>query len=267
MDWRDEGILLTVRPHGESSAIVETLTRDHGRHAGLVRGGARAAQSSAMQPGTQVILDWRARLSEHLGQFRIEPVRSRAAAIMSDRVALAGLNAMGALLVTLLPEREPNPAVYDATIGLADALAENAWDWPARYAMWEVSMLTALGFGLDLTRCASTGRTDDLAYVSPRSGRAVSREAGGAWADRLLPLPGFLVGQGRISIGAVREAMRMTGFFLENWACPAFERKGLPEARARLVRLLENHVIEPGSGTAKGLPAAGVESPGPHVRR
>jgi DNA repair protein RecO (recombination protein O) len=243
MDWRDEGILLTVRPHGETSAIIETLTREHGRHAGLVRGGKRAAQSPTMQPGTQLALEWRARLSEHLGHFQIEPVRSRAAAIMSDRVALAGLNAMGALLVTLLPEREPNPAVYDATIDLADALAENAWDWPARYARWEIGLLTALGFGLDLTRCARTGTTEDLAYVSPRSGRAVSREAGGAWADRLLPLPG----RGRVSIGAVREAMRMTGFFLEHWACPAFERQGLPEARARLARLFETHVIdEPG---------------------
>lgn len=266
MDWRDEGILLTVRPHGESSVIIETLTRDHGRHAGLVRGGASAAQSPTMQPGTQVVLQWRARLSEHLGQFQIEPVRSRAAAIMSDRVALAGLNAMGALLVTLLPEREPNLRVYDASVGLADALAENAWDWPARYAQWEVLLLTALGFGLDLTRCAGTGGADDLAYVSPRSGRAVSRGAGGAWADRLLPLPGFLVGQGKVSIGAVREALRMSGFFLENWACPAFERKGLPEARARLVRLLENHVIEPPAAAQSGGHRAESGGPGQRAR-
>lgn len=245
MEWRDEGILLTVRPHGETSAIIDTLTREHGRHAGLVQGGKSAAQSPAMQPGTQLALHWRARLSEHLGHFLIEPVRSRAAAIMSDRAALAGLNAMAALLVSLLPEREPNPAVYDATIDLADALAEIAWDWPASYARWEVGLLTALGFGLDLTRCAGTGATEDLAYVSPRSGRAVSRAAGGAWADRLLPLPGFLTGQGRVSIGAVGEAMRMTGYFLEHWACPAFERNGLPEARLRLAQLLETHAIDP----------------------
>jgi DNA repair protein RecO (recombination protein O) len=220
-----------------------------------------------MQPGTQVALQWRARLSEHLGQFQIEPVRSRAAAIMSNRVALAGLNAMGALLVTLLPERESNPQVYDATVDLADALAENAWDWPARYALWEVLLLAALGFGLDLTRCAGTGRADDLAYVSPRSGRAVSREAGGAWADRLLPLPGFLVGQGNVSVGAVREALRMTGFFLENWACPAFEQKGLPEARVRLIRLLETHVIEPPAAVPSGRHSAGAGSPDQRARR
>ncbi|MCH8952481.1 MAG: DNA repair protein RecO [Proteobacteria bacterium] len=247
MDWRDEGILLAVRPHGESSAIIETLTREHGRHAGLVRGARGAKLAPVLQPGTQLALEWRARLVEHLGHFRIEPVRSRAAAIMADRAALAALNAIGALLVTLLPEREPNEPVYHGTVALADALAEAAWDWPARYARWELDLLTALGFGLDLASCGATGATEDLAYVSPRSGRAVSHEAGGAWADKLLPLPGFLIGPGAPTIGAVREALRLTGFFLEHRACPALGRDALPEARGRLVRLLENHeMVAPG---------------------
>ena len=247
MDWRDEGILLAVRPHGESSAIIETLTREHGRHAGLVRGARGAKLAPVLQPGTQLALEWRARLVEHLGHFRIEPVRSRAAAIMADRAALAALNAIGALLVTLLPEREPNEPVYHGTVALADALAEAAWDWPARYARWELDLLTALGFGLDLASCGATGATEDLAYVSPRSGRAVSCEAGGAWADKLLPLPAFLIGRGAVSIGAVREALRLTGFFLEHRACPALGRDALPEARGRLVRLLENHeMVAPG---------------------
>ena len=248
MDWRDEGILLTVRPHGEAGAIVETLTREHGRHSGLVQGGKSASMSPMLQPGTQLALEWRARLAEHLGHFKIEPLRSRAALIMSDRAALGGLNAMGALLVALLPEREPNQPIYDSTVALADALAEGAWDWPARYALWEARLLAALGFGLDLSRCAATGLREDLVYVSPRSGRAVSRDAGGAFADRLLPLPGFLIGQGRPTIGAVREALRTTGYFLENWVCPAFERKDLPESRARLLRLLDRHVMVPPEG-------------------
>ena len=247
MDWRDEGILLVVRPHGESSAIVETLTREHGRHSGLVRGARRSKMSPVLQPGTQLALDWRARLADHLGHFRIEPVRSRAAAIMSDRTALAGLNAIGALLVTLLPEREPNPEVYDRTVALADALAAGEWDWPAQYALWEVALLTALGFGLDLTRCGASGVTEDLVFVSPRTGRAVSHDSGGAWADKLLPLPGFLIGRGAPSIGAVRESLRMSGYFLEHWACPALERKALPEARARLIMRFESHeMVAPG---------------------
>jgi DNA repair protein RecO (recombination protein O) len=249
MDWRDEGILLAVRPHGESSAIIETLTREHGRHSGLVQGGNGAKMSPVLQPGTQLSLEWRARLSEHLGNFRIEPVRSRAAAIMADRVALGALNAIGALLVALLPEREPNPDVYDQTVLLADALAAGEWDWPARYARWEVALLTALGFGLDLTRCGATGVTEDLVYVSPRTGRAVSRETGGAWADKLLPLPAFLIDRGAPTIGAVRESLRMSGWFLEHWVCPAFERKTLPGARMRLARLLETHEMRvPGLG-------------------
>ena len=243
MDWRDEGILLTVRSHGESSAIVETLTRDHGRHAGLVRGGGGAKLAPWMQPGTQLALEWRARLAEHLGHFRIEPVRSRAAAIMADRAALAALNSIGALLVTLLPEREPNRPVYDRTVALADALAAREWNWPARYAQWEVALLTALGFGLDLSACGATGVTENLVYVSPRTGRAVSQDAGGAWADQMLPLPAFLIGRGSVTIGAVREALRMTGYFLEHRACPALGRDALPEARARLTRLLESHAM------------------------
>jgi DNA repair protein RecO (recombination protein O) len=251
MDWRDEGILLTTRPHGETSVIVEVLTRDHGRHAGLVQGGKSARQSPMLQPGTQLMLDWRARLAEHLGHFRIELVRSRAAAIMQDRTALAGLTAIGSLLVAFLPEREPNPAIYDLTAALADALAAGEWDWPVGYARWEVALLTALGFGLDLTRCGATGTTEDLAYVSPRTGRAVNRATGGAWADKLLPLPEFLIGHGdptvAPTIGAVREALRMTGFFLEHWVCPALERQALPEARARLLHRFEGHeMVAPG---------------------
>lgn len=243
MEWRDEGLLLAVRPHGETSAVIEVLTRTHGRHAGLVYGGQGTRLAPVLQPGAQLDVAWRARLAEHLGHYRVEPVRARAAAIMAEPAALAALNAMGALSVAFLPEREPNPALYDETLALADALATRAWDWPAAYARWELALLAALGFGLDLDRCAATGVRDDLAYVSPRSGRAVSRTAGGAWADRLLPLPGFLLGRGQPTIGAVREALRTTGHFLEHWACPAFERPAPPEARARLIRLLDRHAM------------------------
>lgn len=238
MDWRDEGILLAVRPHGESSAIIEVLTREHGRHAGLVQGGGASKLAPVLQPGAQLSLEWRARLAEHLGHYRVELLRSRAGSIIEDRIALAGLNAVGALVVALLPEREPNPEIYDRTLALVDALTAGEAHWLAGYAQWEVALLSALGFGLDFSCCAATGKAEDLAYVSPRSGRAVSRSAGGAWADRMLPLPGFLTGTAPPTTGAVREALRMTGFFLEHWACPAFERQALPEARARLIERL-----------------------------
>jgi DNA repair protein RecO (recombination protein O) len=244
MDWRDEGLLLSVRRHGENSAIIEVLTAEHGRHAGLVRGGGGMKLGTILQPGAQLSLDWRARVEDNLGTYTVEPIRSRAARIMGDRARLAGLNAMAAMILTTMPEREPNPEFYALTIALADALADDQPPWPALYARWEVALLTMLGFGLDLTRCAASGVRSDLAYVSPRTGRAVSRAAGAAWADRLLPLPGFLNGQGQLTSGAVREALRLTGYFLETWMLPAFEQSSLPAARQRLIEVLETFEIQ-----------------------
>lgn len=250
MDWQDEGLLLSIRDHGESAAIIEVLTARHGRHSGLVRGGAGQKMSAVLQPGTQLALEWRARLEEHLGHFRVEPLRGRAAGIMADRGTLAAFNAMAALILTLVPERAPDEALHGASAALADALAAQSPDWPADYARWEMMFLDALGFGLDLGRCAVTGSRHELAFVSPRTGRAVTREVGGPWADKLLPLPGFLVGQGRANPGAVREALRLTGWFLVHRACAAMEREALPEARERLLRLLDRPPAAAGQGGA-----------------
>lgn len=260
MEWRDQGILLSVRRHGESSAIIEVLTPDHGRHSGLVRGGAGKAQAPVLQPGAQLSLEWNARLADHLGHFRVEPIRARAAAIMADRNALGALNAVSALLVRLLPEREPNPEIYAATLALVDALGAADPRWPVRYALWELTLLDALGFGLDLGSCASTGTREDLVYVSPRSGRAVSRAAGAPYAERLLPLPQFLLG-GRpaAGIGEVRQALRLTGHFLENRVCPAFDLAEMPGARIRLVRLLDGWDIGSPNAPVTDAPAAGPD--------
>ncbi|MEM7210544.1 MAG: DNA repair protein RecO [Pseudomonadota bacterium] len=239
MEWRAEGILLWVRRHGETSAIIEVLTPEHGRHAGLVQGGATQAKAQMLQPGAQLSLEWSARLAEHLGTYKIDLVRSRAATIMTSRDSLAALNVVSALLVKFLPEREPSPELYDATLQIVDCLGEANPFWPVLYAKWELSLLQAVGFGLDLNSCASTGTRDDLVYVSPRSGRAVCRAAGAPFAARMLPLPQFLIDRGVPSMPDVREALRLTGYFLENWVCPAFEVKSIPEARKRLIRLSE----------------------------
>jgi DNA repair protein RecO (recombination protein O) len=247
MDWRDEGLLLSVRRHGESSAIIEVLTAGHGRHAGLVHGGGGRKLSAVLQPGTQLSLAWRARLEDHLGTYRVEPVQGRAAGIMACPARLAALNALAALCLATLPEREPLGQLYDATVGLADSLAGAAPDWPARYARWELTLLAELGFGLDLARCAATGTRDQLIYVSPRTGRAVSRQAGGPWADRLLPLPAFLAGGAPATMGAVREALRLTGHFLEAWVRPALGAEALPEARGRLLERLDRFEMPAGA--------------------
>lgn len=232
MDWRDEGALLTVHPHGESAAIIEVFTAEHGRHAGVVRGGGSRKMAPVLQPGAQLSVEWRARLEEHLGAFRVEPIRSRAAAMMSDRRALAAIGSVASLITAYLPERESHPAFYARTMALLDGLGE-AEDWPRHYAMWELALLAELGFGLDLTVCAATGLTQDLVYVSPKSGRAVSRLAGEPYRDRMLPLPGFMIGR---EGGDMAAALRLTGYFLQHWAAAAIGKQP-PAARGRLADL------------------------------
>ena len=174
MDWRDEGILIGVRRHGESAAVIEVFTAGHGRHAGVVRGGAGRRMAPVLQPGARLQVEWTARLEEHLGHFRVEPLAATTAAIMADRAALEALGSVAALLSAALPERDAHPALYAATADLVAALGA-APDWPARYAAWELALLAELGFGLDLSACAVSGATEDLVWVSPQSGRAVSR--------------------------------------------------------------------------------------------
>lgn len=233
MEWRDEGILLTARRHGEGAAILEAFTAAHGRHAGVAPGGGSRRMAPLLQPGAQLDLEWHARLESHIGRYRVEPIRSRAAALMSDRRALAAMGAVAALL-RYLPEREPHPALYARTLTLMDALGTDP-DWPTLYALWELDLLAELGFGLDLSACAATGTREDLVWISPRTGRAVSREAGAPYADRLLPLPGYFLGRRE---GAPADGLRATGHFLRAWVAPAFGAEGPPEARERLAELL-----------------------------
>jgi len=238
MDWSDEGIVTAVRRHGESAAILEVFTAAHGRHAGVVRGGAGRRMAPLLQPGNLLGLVWTARLEEHIGSFRVEPLASVAGPVMADRAALAALASMTALIGVALPERAPHPALYGATRDVVLALARAA-DWPARYARWELALLDELGFGLDLGRCAVTGATEDLAHVSPRSGRAVSRAAGAPWAGRLLALPAFLrPGDAVAQAGDIAAALALTGYFLEARLAPSLARGALPAARARAAALL-----------------------------
>jgi DNA repair protein RecO (recombination protein O) len=239
MEWSDSAIVLSSRPHGENGVILELLTRDHGRHLGLVRGGTSRRIRPALQPGNSLDVHWRGRLAEHLGSFTAELARARAGALMEGREALAGLNAFTAMAAAALPERQPYAPVFVAGEVLLDAMAaSDAAHWLPLYARWEAGLLEALGFGLDLSECAATGATADLVYVSPRSGRAVSRAGAGIYADRLFKLPSFLSGQrdgkgGEPSPEETREALRLTGHFL---GARVLEPHGqeMPRARPRL---------------------------------
>ena len=232
MQWSDTGFVLAARRHGETALIVELLTRAHGRHAGLVRGGQSPRRRAVLQPGNAVAATWRGRLAEHLGTIECELVRAHAARLLDDPDRLAALAAAAALLAAALPEREPHPDVYASFAALVEAL-DSAVAWPAHYVVWECDLLAALGFGLDLSRCAATGRRDDLAYVSPRTGRAISREAGRPYRDKLLQLPGFLCGDESAETADIVAGLALTGHFLHVHLF-APQGRGLPEARLRL---------------------------------
>lgn len=240
MEWRDEGIILGTRRHGETSAILEVMTRAHGRHLGLVRGGRSRRLQPVLQPGNRVDLVWRARLDEHLGTFQAEALETNAARLMDSAVAVYGLQVLAAHL-RLLPERDAHAALYE-TLCLMIAHLDDADAAGELVARFELLVLEELGFGLDLAECAATGTHADLVYVSPKSGRAVSREAGAPWHDRMLPLPAFLQrGSGqRADAAAVEDAFRLTGFFL---ARHVYEPRGLqaPEARAGFLSALRRH--------------------------
>ncbi len=232
MEWSDEGIVLAVRRHGETSAILSLLTAEHGRHAGLVRGGASRRMRGFLQPGNTVSATWRARLEEHLGAYVVEPLHSCAA--LYDRPGpLAALTAAMALLESTLPERSPHPEMYRSLGVLLGALERP--DWAETYVRWELLLLADLGFGLDLESCAATGANDGLAFVSPKSGRAVSLSAGEKWRDRMLPLPRFLSPEGGAADARqVVDGLRLTGWFLERHVFEPHDRRS-PDARERLV--------------------------------
>ncbi len=239
MEWRDEGIILGARRHGETSVILEVMTRGHGRHLGLVRGGRSRKQQPVLQAGNRVDLVWRARLDEHLGMFQAEALESNAARLFESATAVFGLQTLAAHL-RLLPERDSHANLYETLLVLIEHLddPEAVGELVVRF---ELLVLEELGFGLDLTECAATGVRRDLAYVSPKSGRAVSRAAGAPWSAKMLALPAFLLQPGlRADSGALDQAFRLTGFFM---ARHVYEPRGLqsPDARGGFLAALRKH--------------------------
>jgi DNA repair protein RecO (recombination protein O) len=245
MEWLDEAVIVSVRPHGETAAVVELLTRTHGRHAGLVHGGRSRKSRPVLQIGNHVSARWKARLSDQLGHMTIELERAYAAAAMDDPAALAGLNALCAL-ARVLPERDPHPNLYEITLFVL-GFFDDSRIWPALYVRWELALLDELGFGLDLTSCASTGSRDELCYVSPKSGRAVSQQAGAPYHNRLLTLPAFLTpdrptgGNATVTPGDIAAGLALTGHFLNERVFAARDQ-AVPDARARLRELLARQV-------------------------
>lgn len=228
MEWTDTALILSARPHGEAAAVAVLFAREHGRWAGLVHGGRSSRLRATLETGTVVQASWRGRLPEQLGRLTVEATHGYAAPLFDEPERLAALTAACAVCEVALPEHAAHPALFDGVLALFGVLGSEAW--AEAYVRWELGMLDALGFGLDLDRCAVTGANDFLAYVSPRTGRAVSAAAGEPYRDRLLPLPGFLAGRGGGGGGEVAAGLALTGHFLERHLLHG----PLPLARARL---------------------------------
>lgn len=241
MEFHDQGIIISLRKYGEFDAVIDVLTAEHGRHAGMVKGGMGRRQRGTLQPGNEVTLNWRGRLETQLGTYSVELHNARSASFLDYPSKLGVLNSVCAILSVSLAEREAHRALFNGLQILLDMLErtdEQPEVWGALLVRWEIGLLSELGFGLDLSCCAATGVVDDLIYVSPKSGRAVSREAGRPYHDKLLPLPSFLLGGGEVTVDDVRDGLHLCEYFLERHVLYP-QNKKIPQSRHMLMDYLK----------------------------
>ena len=240
MEWRDKGILLATRPFGETSLIIDVFTPDHGKSSGVVRGGQSKKLKPTLQIGAQLDLTWKARLEEHLGSFQVELIRSRTANVMNDRLLLAGMLSSATLINKFFPAGQVYKGFYESSENLFDLL-QFPDIWALGYFRWELELLETLGFGLDLEKCAVTGSKEDLKFISPKSGRAVSQSAAGDWSTKLLPFPVAATNQVN-SLEDILVGLKVSQFFLEKKVLIAFGMEHLPNARPRFISSIERKI-------------------------
>lgn len=235
ISWEDDGVVLAARRFGEHDAICTLLTATHGRTAGMVKGGSGKNGRSLLQPGNHVRAAWRARLDSQLGVYTMESIRAFAAEALDSPAALSGVAALCAMAEAALPEREPHDEVYRQCLHLLEHIGAAGWD--AHYVLWEMTLLRDMGYGLDLGSCAATGVTDDLAYVSPRSGRAVSRAAAAPYLKQVLHLPAFLKDESAelaATPAEIAQGLALTGHFFDLHVFAPHGREA-PAARQRFL--------------------------------
>ena len=240
MDWTDEGILLNTTPHGEHSAILQVFTPKKGRHAGMIRNAYSPKKMSILQPSAQLSLSWSSRLEEHLGNFKVDLIRTRADVLMANRIALAAFNSLSALCISILAERDPMPDLYSVTEQFLDKIATQE-NWEFLYLDWELKLLSCIGFGLELDKCAVTGATENLAYISPKSGKAVCQDIGEDYHVKLLPFPIILRSDRNGKSTSLEElvlGLDLTGFFIEKWLDYSIENKKTMMIRKRFLHSL-----------------------------
>ncbi len=244
MEWLDEGIVLSTKTYGENSALVVIFTSENGLHSGLVRNASSKKLGVALQPSTQVAVRWYGRLEEHLGRFTLETIKSRADLFMSDRLLLSGFNSISTFCLSMLPERQSTRSFYNKTKLILDGMVVNE-NWPLFYLRWELNMLSELGFGLDLSKCVLTGSKSNLKYISPKSGRAVSADAGEFYKKKLLAFPSILnveLDRTNFSLSEVVEGLKITGFFIEKWLMDGAQFDNLLDIRGRFISILSSNL-------------------------
>ena len=238
MEWQDEGIVLNARPHGERDALAILLTFEHGKHAGLVRAGATSRNRAMLDLGNRLQVVWKARLAQHLGSYTLEPVAQPGAWLLDQPLELAGLVSACAMVDAGTGERDPHPRLYAALLRLTGRIGRFD-DWMADYIRFELLLLREAGFGLDLAACAVTGATEGLAYVSPRTGRAVTDAIGEPLKDKLLPLPRFLTTEEDHDIRQIAQGLRLAGYFFRRHITDPGDRM-MPLARERFSNLIDD---------------------------
>ena len=240
MEWRDQGILLGTTPFGETAVIVDALTQKNGRMRALLRGGQSRKFRPILQIGNILDITWRARLSEHMGSVQVDVIKSYPE-ILDNRLTLAGVAALSSMLSTFVGDRDPQEQMFDATEKLYDLLIHPDM-WCVGYFYWELALLDALGFGLNLSKCVVTGDAENLLYLSPKSGCAVSRQAAGKWADRLLPMPRIVIEKDK-HISDVFDGLRVLSYFWLNKVIPALGVKTMPKARECFIDIMQRHTV------------------------
>lgn len=239
--WQDQGIVLSVRPHGENGAVVALLTEQNGRHAGYVHGARSSKQQGVCEPGNLVEVVWTSRVSDQLGTYALTTLKPYAARVMDDPLKLSALQSACALCDQTLPERDVHQGLFQGLGALLEVIQDHddPGIWGAAYVMWEIALLRELGFALDLSRCAGGGDPGQLAYISPKTGCAVSYQAGEPYKDKLLRLPGFLKPNGGAGdTGDVVTGLALTAYFLEHRVF-IHSTQGLPGARNDLLNRLK----------------------------
>ena len=244
MNWTDEGLLLRVNPHGEKSAVIQVFTKSKGIHAGIIKNAFSRKMGTTLQPSSQLHVIWSSRLEEHLGTYKVDLLKTRADTLIGNKIALDMFNSLSSLCISLLAERDPMPEFYQKTVKFLD-LIETHENWEYLYLDWELNLLTCIGYGLDLDKCVASGSTENLSYISPKSGKAVCREYGLKYDKKLLPFPIILKEKktyNGFNKSDLLSGLRITGFFIKKWLKYALNNDQTMLIRQRLIDTLSNEV-------------------------